>query len=49
VLPPIIDHYQYQAIDIPQPHARRRLAAKNHQLLPQDQILGLKPRSPREP
>jgi hypothetical protein len=41
--------YQQQAIDVQQPHAPRGLAPWNCQLLAEDQILGLKPRSSREP
>src|ERR1700730_6499149 len=43
-----IQPYQQQAIDVPQSHARRGLAPKNYQLLAQEEILGLKPRSPRK-
>ncbi len=41
--------YQQQAIDVPQSHAFRGFAPQNYQLLAQDEILGLKPRSPSEP
>ena len=37
-----------RSIDVPQSHARKGLTAKNHQLLAQNEILGLKSRSPCE-
>ena len=43
-----IQQYLQQAIDVPQSHARRGLALQNCQLLAQEKILGLKPRSPCE-
>src|SRR4029077_11636409 len=44
-----IQPYQQQAIDVPQSHSRRGLASYNYQLLAQDEMPGLKPRSSREP
>ncbi len=41
--------YLEHATDVVQSHGRRGLAPKNYQLLAQDEILGIKPHSPREP
>ena len=43
-----IQPHQRQAIDVSQSHTRRGLTPKDHQLLAQNEILGLKSRSPCE-
>ena len=44
-----IQPYHQQAIDVPRSNSRRGVAPQNYQLLAQDEILGLKPRSLGEP
>ena len=43
-----VSHTNSKAIDVPQSHTRRGPAPKKYQLLAQEEILGLKPRTPRE-
>jgi hypothetical protein len=44
-----IKPYEQQAFEVSHSHPPRGLAPWHNQLLAQDEILGLKPRSPREP